>query len=411
MPKTVVILGGAFGGLHVAHYLLKNNKDVKVILVSKVGKTFDIFWLYLLSHIFQNSHFYWNLGAVRAIVPGAFPDTNQLFQSLSDALARYPKDRAELVIGAAEALDTNAKTVTVAVAGHDGPPRTLTYDHLVLATGSRNPASTAAADGTVPPTPWKADGTYEDIQALLRSVQDKVKAAKHIVVAGGGATGVEAAAELGFAYGGKPVDKGGKTIVLLAAGPALLGGDKVLAEPARHELTKLHVDVRTDRSVTGVRTLPEGGGRIELTVAGEAAPVVTDLYLPAFGLVPNTDYVPAALLDDRKRVVVDAFYRATGVPSHDVWAVGDVVGQPRPGFIITQKQAAGVAKNLDLVLRGKDPAPVKLLPLDLYVVVTGRSRGVGRANSWRLPSLAVWLAKGRTLGTQYLPSYGNGSIA
>ena len=36
MPSTVVILGGAYGGLHVAHYLLKYNNDVKVILVSKV---------------------------------------------------------------------------------------------------------------------------------------------------------------------------------------------------------------------------------------------------------------------------------------------------------------------------------------------------------------------------------------
>ena len=36
MSKTVVILGGAYAGLHIAHYLLKNEKDVKVVLVSKV---------------------------------------------------------------------------------------------------------------------------------------------------------------------------------------------------------------------------------------------------------------------------------------------------------------------------------------------------------------------------------------
>ncbi len=37
MAKTVVILGGAYAGLHIAHYLLKQkNKDVKVVLVSKV---------------------------------------------------------------------------------------------------------------------------------------------------------------------------------------------------------------------------------------------------------------------------------------------------------------------------------------------------------------------------------------
>lgn len=37
MAKTVVILGGSYGGLHIAHYLLKQKiPDLKVILVSKV---------------------------------------------------------------------------------------------------------------------------------------------------------------------------------------------------------------------------------------------------------------------------------------------------------------------------------------------------------------------------------------
>ena len=37
MVKTVVVLGGSYAGLHITHYLLKNNaSDVKVILVSKV---------------------------------------------------------------------------------------------------------------------------------------------------------------------------------------------------------------------------------------------------------------------------------------------------------------------------------------------------------------------------------------
>jgi len=37
MAKTVVILGGSLGGLHVAHALLKKgDKDLKVVLVTKV---------------------------------------------------------------------------------------------------------------------------------------------------------------------------------------------------------------------------------------------------------------------------------------------------------------------------------------------------------------------------------------
>ncbi len=41
MAPTVVILGGAYGGLHIAHYLLKYNKEVKVVLVSKVSPALD----------------------------------------------------------------------------------------------------------------------------------------------------------------------------------------------------------------------------------------------------------------------------------------------------------------------------------------------------------------------------------
>lgn len=42
MAKTVVVLGGSFAGLQVAHRLLKSTKshveDLKVILVSKVRR-------------------------------------------------------------------------------------------------------------------------------------------------------------------------------------------------------------------------------------------------------------------------------------------------------------------------------------------------------------------------------------
>lgn len=38
MSKSIVILGGSYAGLHIAHYLLKQKiADTKVILVSKVS--------------------------------------------------------------------------------------------------------------------------------------------------------------------------------------------------------------------------------------------------------------------------------------------------------------------------------------------------------------------------------------
>ncbi|KAH8884770.1 FAD/NAD(P)-binding domain-containing protein [Thozetella sp. PMI_491] len=369
MVKTVVILGGAYAGVQIAHYLLKlKNKDLKVVLVS------------------QNSHFYWNLASIRYIIPGQVKD-EQLFQPLEAALKRYPAESWELVIGTAEASDFAAKTVEVKTA--EGP-KTLSYDHLVLATGARTPGNDV---------PWKAVGTYESTLALLNSTAEKVKAANHIIVAGGGATGLELAGELGCEFGKT------KEIVLLNAGKALLGGDS-LASNAASELQKLNVKVKYDSYVESATTLPDGKTEV-LLKSGDK--ITTDLYLPTHGLVPNSEYVDSKYLDERKNVVVDEFYRVAG--TENVWAAGDIVCKPRAGFMIAQKHAGGVGKNIEAALQGKPPSPIKLMPFDMLACSVGRYRGVGRAGPVKIFSFVVNMAKGKTLGMQMLPTYIDGSVA
>jgi apoptosis-inducing factor 2 len=72
-------------------------------------------------------------------------------------------------------------------------------------------------------------------------------------------------------------------------------------------------------------------------------------------------------------------------------------------------QAAGVCKNIDLVLHNKNPTPVKTLPIDVFVAAVGRSRGVGRLGSVKVFSYMVYMIKGKTLGIQQLPSILNGT--
>ena len=76
---------------------------------------------------------------------------------------------------------------------------------------------------------------------------------------------------------------------------------------------------------------------------------------------------------------------------------------------VTLAQAAGVAKNIDLVLNGKPPVEVKTLPFDVLMVATGRSRGVGRLGFVKVFSLMVYHIKGKTLGVQRLPGWVDGS--
>ncbi|KAH6659002.1 hypothetical protein BKA67DRAFT_529190 [Truncatella angustata] len=376
MTQTIVVLGGSYAGLQIAHRLVKNTRksvqDLKVILVSK------------------NSHFYWNLASVRAIIPGILKD-EEYSQPIEKGFAKYPSDAFEFIVGTASATDLDAKSVTVSTA--DGGERVLSYDHLVLATGTRT-----AGDEVVP---WKANGSHEEIMDSLHKTAEKVAAAKHIVVAGAGATGVEVAGELGFEYG-KNKDK---EILLLSGGSTVLPGD-ILASNAESELKKLGVVIKTGARVAGTAVLPDGKTEVTLQ-SGEK--ILTDLYLPTMGMAANTEYLPEKVLreDGSKFVAIDEFYRVKNATN--VWAAGDIVWSPRGGYVLADKQAAGVSKNVDLVLHGKNPTPVKTLPIDVLVAATGRSRGVGRLGSVKVFSYMVYMIKGKTLGVQQLPGILNGT--
>lgn len=248
--------------------------------------------------------------------------------------------------------------------------------------------------------PWKAWSTHEACVEALHTAADGIRRAPHIVVAGAGATGVELAGEIRFEYRDK-------TVVLLSSGEQLLSGDGI-ASAAERELVKLGVTIRRGVRVAGTEE-KEGGRTVVRLEGGEE--LETDLYLPTMGFVPNTGYLPGGFLNDSGYVHVDEYM---GVAAQEaggtVWAVGDAISKPRAGFLITEAQAAGVAKNIDLVLRGRDQQAVHGPSIDIFICSTGRSRAAGRFGFVPMPSLAAWLGKGRTLGVERTKKYVNGSM-
>lgn len=204
-----------------------------------------------------------------------------------------------------------------------GSDKTLTYDQLVIATGSRSTTSTV---------PWKILDSYDETVSLLDSTRERVQAARDIVVAGAGATGVEVSGELGFEYGKT------KTITLLCGGPSLLDGDSVGAA-AKSELSKLHVKIRFGAKVAGTKELADG--RTEISLEGGET-ITTDLYLATMGMKANSEMMDGKYLTDKGYVAVDEFYRVKGLENEGVWALGDVVSIPRGGFLFTQKQVSGI---------------------------------------------------------------------
>lgn len=334
------------------------------------------------------------MASVRAIVPGLLTE-EQYARPIAAGFAKYPAEIFEFIVGAAEAVNTTTKTVKVVIGGTEAGERELSYDYLVVTTGTRNA-------GTVE-VPWKNNGTHEELTALLAQTRQKVQGARHIVVAGAGATGVETAAELGFEYGNPKDAAAKKEIVLLSADKEVLGGDSIAGNAAA-ELRKLNVTIRGPARVASASATADGKTELVLE-SGET--VLTDLYLPTMGMAPNTEFLPPSLLTDRKFVDVDEFYAVRG--AEGVWAAGDVVWKPRGSFVLTDKQAAGVARNVDAVLREKPQTPVKTIPIDVLMVATGRSRGAGRMGFVKAFSIMVYLIKGKTLGTDKFPAWVDGT--
>lgn len=193
----------------------------------------------------------------------------------------------------------------------------ISYDYLVLATG----CNTAA-----PGLPWKASSSYEDLIENLHHTAQQIGAASHIVVAGGGATGVEVCAEIRHEFKGK------KEVVLVHGAKELVGGDSV-ASSIEKELQSMGVVIK--KGVMASKTEKQDNRKTEVTLDnGET--IVTDLYLPTTGMTPNSGFLPAKLLNEAKFVIVDDCMRVTA--AENVWAAGDIVSRPSASFLNTEAQ-------------------------------------------------------------------------
>ena len=216
--------------------------------------------------------------------------------------AWYEQASVELILGSrATRLDLAARTVTLSGGAVIG------YDQLLLATGVR-PRVLPGLDG---------DGvcylrTGEDAAAL----RDRMTAAGHVAVLGGGFIGCEVAAA---------AIRLGKRATILEALPTLL--HRALGPELGDVVAGIHrdegVDVRTGQQVLGIR--PRRGGVRISTAAGD---VDADVLVVGVGTVPNTELAEQAGLPAGHGIEVDECF-ATAAPG--IYAIGDVAAQHLPG--------------------------------------------------------------------------------
>ncbi|KAJ6784632.1 hypothetical protein PWT90_04488 [Aphanocladium album] len=372
MTETIVILGAGWTGLPLAHKLLKYTlpkRSIKVVLVT------------------PNTHFFWNVAATRGIIPGEFSE-DQLFLPIAPGFAKYPREAFELVLGKAESISDGQNTVSVVL--NDGARRAVQYDQLVIATGSQ------VANNM----PLKPVGTHEETLSAWRALQKKIGDAKDIVVAGSGATGVEAAGELAARYGRT------RSITLIMSGSKPLEGDKSVLASVRdtidNDLAKLGVKIVRGKRVVSTST---SDARTTLTLS-DGSKLETDCYLPLFGLKLNTSFVPSKWLDAAGDIALDDHLKVVG--ASNVWALGDVGSVDPKQITITDNQIIYLAGHLDAILTGsatKAYAPEKKT---LVFVSLGKRYATGQVGNWRLFGLLVSWVKGRRLFTDTAEAYVSG---
>ena len=386
MVKTLVILGAGWAGLPLAHKLLKYTcpkakYGLRVILVS------------------PNSHFYWNVAAVRGVIPGAIPD-EQLFLPIEPAFAQYPTENFEFIPGKAKDLDPEKNTIELA--RNDGTRHSLSYDQLIIATGSHIRSN----------LPFKPLGTHEETLAALHSLQKQIDVAKSIVVAGGGPTGVETAGELAAAYGGE------KDITLIVRDEHVLQASHVLpsiSQVVEKDLQKLGVkfirntqvkETQTDNTET--EKDKAGATKTTLTLS-DGSTLIADLYLPLFGVKVNTGFVPPSLLDSAGNLALDKTMRVVG--TKNIWGIGDVGNLEVKQLTVTDAQIIHLSSALHSVLTGEGKQLVKEYKPSskmMIFITMGKKYATGQIGGWRLWGWIVAYVKGRMLFVDTAEGYVGG---
>jgi apoptosis-inducing factor 2 len=392
--KTVVILGAGWAGLPLAHKLLKyttpklkSQGGLKVILVS------------------PNSHFYWNVAAVRGVVPGAYKD-DQLFLPIKPAFAQHPADEFEFVLGRAVDIDTSNNQVIVQLVAGSGAragsasTSVLQYDHLVIATGSRLQAD----------LPLKAIGSHEETVQSLHSLQKAIGGAKSIVIAGGGPTSVETAGEIAATYGQQ------KQVTLVVGASQVLAASNVLpsvTKTVERDLEKLGVKILRDARVVASKPSTADGkmlydghpGPFTVTLSTGAS-LTADVYIPLFGIKLNTDFVPEKLRDSSGSVVQDKTMRV--VNTENIWAIGDAGSVEAKQLTVTDAQIIHLSKALDTVLTASSIPTVpehKPSSTSMIFITLGKKFATGQIGGWKLWRWMVSYVKGRQIFVDTAPGY------
>ncbi|KAI4250032.1 MAG: hypothetical protein L6R42_008803, partial [Xanthoria sp. 1 TBL-2021] len=246
--------------------------------------------------------------------------------------------------------------------------------------------------------------------------------ASHIIIAGGGPAGVETAGELGEYLNGR---KGGwfgssspkVSITVATAGSKILPALRpTIAAKAEEYLAAVGVIVIKNARVKSVMPIAAGTDSAltsETTVTLDNGKTLeADLYIPATGTTPNTEFIHESLLAADGRITTNPTTLRVDEAGPRVYTIGDVANYSPPTIHHILEAVPVLCTNLKRDLlhvfdgngigeRRNNSAGDRTFKTGLrksQLVPIGKSKGVGAAMGWTLPSYAVWAIKGRIIG-------------
>jgi NADH dehydrogenase len=373
--KRVLIIGGGFAGYAAAKTLCtltRKRDDVGVMVVSR--ENFFTFWPMLAGIISSDI------------------DTKNVAQPLRRALIGFGASfrRAEL-----EEVDFERQGVRAG--GKEFP-----YDHVVLALGGE-PAYFGIPGVEEHCLSMKGIGDAERIRNRVIECFEEVtlrhgeiaESKLTFVVIGGGATGVETAAELHalihktLAPDYPNIDSRRARIILVESNKEILKElDPALRRAARARLAEHDIEVINNvraKEVTADRVILDNGREIETetvvwTAGGRASVKLEDLAVPLSG---------------KNGVEVDPFLRVPGW--QNVWAIGDCAavvgadGEPvPPNAQAAVQQGEALGRNVLAAINGEDLAPFEYKPLG-QLVELGNSFAVNEVRGVKFSGLLAAL--------------------
>ena len=330
MNRTVVVVGGGYGGSLVAKAL---DAEADVILIDP-------------REAFANA-----AAALRALTqPDWAPNAFFGFETLLER-GRVIRDRVVTV---------DPRGVTLASGAR------VEADYLVLATGS---------DYTYPAKPNPASTSIAEQLEDLRATHKELAGADRVLILGAGPVGLELAGEIKQVWPDKHVTVVDRNDQLLS------GFLPEVRQDLRRQLDALGVALHLGTGLTAGPPIEAGrAGRFTVTT-DNGDEIAADIWFRAFGVRINTDYLADGRLTQLTEQATVPVTERLNVRGYErVYAIGDITALSDPKMAsYAMTQAEVVVRNIRAQLAGDQPDAVHTpTPERRILLPLGTRGGVGQ---------------------------------